>query len=184
MDVDKFSEFIKKKNETVLKTFPHYAQKEYRTMNLRHFIYKKKSEAKMVNDIIDTFGKDVVLLYGNWSRSTQMKHTSPVPGLGLRRLLSLILTCILTNEFRTSCRCYACGKELKNMKNSKGKSIYRCLICDECCSLKNGDIKVRRIMNRDIVGAKNILKLGTLDLQKIERPKEFKREGVKKRKAE
>jgi len=43
-------------------------------MKWRQFVYSRKSEDKFMNNIKNVFGDDIVIAYGDWSRSSQMKH--------------------------------------------------------------------------------------------------------------
>jgi len=185
MDYDYFKEFLYLKNQVTAITLTHYLKAVYRKMGLRHYIYTKVSEARLVRNIKATFGSDIVILYGNWSRSTHMKYNAPVPGKGLRDLLAKYFTVIITDEFRSSSICYYSQDQVANRKferqgakkkktKTNKKKIHRCLVCEECCSSKNGG-KVPRFMNRDIMGALNILMLGQCDLKNKERPKAYKR---------
>ena len=91
----------------------------------------KKSEEKFLNKVEKTYGKDIVLAYGNWSRRSQMKHFMPTMGAGLRKLLSKRFETISVGEYRTSKLCCNCEKELQHQE-VKGKSLFRCLVCEEC----------------------------------------------------
>ena len=55
-----------------------------------------------------------------------------------------------------------------------GEKQHRCLICKECFSLPNGK-KGSRYINRDIMGALNISRLGKCDLYQQERPAAYQR---------
>ena len=40
-----------------------------------------------LNKIKETFGENILIGYGNWSRSSQMKHFMPTMNKGLRKLI-------------------------------------------------------------------------------------------------
>lgn len=173
MDLTEFKHYIETKNQVLLETSHHYQQLSYRKMNLRHFIHVKKSEARLIKNIKRVFGADATILYGNWSRPTQMRYNAPVPGRGIKRLISRHFNVLTVDEFNSSSICFYNQKRLQNNKIS-GKSLHRCLVCERCRSLKN-ESEVTRFINRDIMGALNIRMLGVLELQDKERPKAYNR---------
>lgn len=178
MNIENFKAYISLKNQISQTTKKHYEQLSYRRMNLRHFIHVKKSESRLIGNIKEHFGEDCTILYGNWSRTTHMKYNAPVPGKGLKKLIAKNFTIVTIDEFKSSSVCFYDHKSIDNRKIA-GKSLHRCLVCDECCSLKNGS-KIRRFMNRDILGSLNIRMLGKCDLNNEERPLAYKRNAGRK----
>ena len=81
-------------------------------MKLRAFIYRRKSLDRWLNQIESKFGADVVIGWGNWSRSSQMKGCIPTPGRSIRRIVARRFETYLIDEFHTSKCCYWCGKEI------------------------------------------------------------------------
>ena len=65
-----------------------------------------------------TYGKkeDILLCFGNWSQTQQMKYTMPTKGVGLRRIISKKFNVVLIDEFKTSKLCSCCHCELENYK--------------------------------------------------------------------
>ena len=55
-----------------------------------------------VNKIKETFGENILIAYGNWSRSTQMKHFMHIMNKGLRKLIHKKYDTITINECNTS----------------------------------------------------------------------------------
>ena len=92
---------------------------------------KKYSEDIFLNKIEKTYGKEIVLAYGNWSRCTQMKHFMTTVGVGLRKLLSKRFETVSVDERRTSKLYCNCEKVLQQME-VKGGKVFRCLVCEEC----------------------------------------------------
>jgi len=179
MDPFKFSEFIKAKLKILCQVQDHYSQEVYRKNNLRKHIYTKKSEDRLLKKIGETFGEDSVIYYGNWSRTTtHMKNSPPVPQLGMCRTIQRKFKAPFVDEFKTSSVCPWCDQKLVNKEVGKHK-IHRCLVCEGCCSLKNGS-KVRFIQ-RDIVGSLNIGRIVRAILNQEERPKALARDNVKKK---
>ena len=70
----------------------------------------KKSEEKTLNKVEKTYGKDIVLAYGNWSRRSQTKLFMPTMGAGLRKILSKRFESVSVDEDMTSELCCNCKK--------------------------------------------------------------------------
>jgi hypothetical protein len=156
----------------------------------------KQCEANLLNEIENTYltkeeikqGKKIVILHGDYSRTTQMKGTIPTPNIGLKKLLASRFEIVDVNEFNTS-KLY--NKTLKEMENvcvkvKKGK---------EKCKGKRNEKKhlheiltpkekteCRIFVNRDKNACKNILLLGKCYLTNQTRPEEFTRKVIKKEK--
>ena len=64
-----------------------YEKKLFRKLKWRSWIYQRKSEDRFLNKIEEKFGKseDILLCYGNWSNTKQMKYTMPTKGVGLKK---------------------------------------------------------------------------------------------------
>lgn len=138
----------------ISQTKEFYEQLCLRNMRLRGFIYGRKSMDNFLDRIEGAYGKDVVLGWGNWSRSSQMKGCMSTPGKGLRKIVSKRFTTYLVDEYKTSKICNWCDKELNN-KSVGGNKIYRCLVCEGCLSQESKK-EIRRFINRDINGGLNI----------------------------
>ena len=168
--VKDFKEFVIVKSilDGVLRA--HYNDLTFRKLRLRSFIYRKKSLDRFLRAIKKTFGKDVIIGYGNWSRTSQMKYNPPTMGKGLRRIIHRWFLTLTVDEYNTSKKCYWCEKELENRRVG-GKKLHRCLICEECHSSESGKNGVaRRFINRDINGALNIHRCIKNHLLGIKRP--------------
>jgi len=181
VDYTKFKQYLQQKNRVndIVKEF--YQRELFRKLKWRQFVYTKKSEDKFINHIKKTFGspEKVCIAYGDWSRSTQMKHFAPTKGIGMRRLLAKTFKVILINEFRTSKTCCNCHKELCNMvinQDDKKKKVFRCLVCKECGSSES---KKTAFVTRDLNSALNIRNLAISWIHEKNRPSVFCRtEGL------
>jgi hypothetical protein len=139
-------------------------------MKFRQYSYGKKSIDTFLNKIKETFGDNVLIGYGNWGRTTQMKNIMPTMNKGLRQLIHKKYDTITINEFYTSQRCCECYNELKHQKDKKGKEIYRLFCCSNCVSSKNKNGVCR---TRDKNSAISIMKLAKEWLETQTRPEEF-----------
>ena len=183
-----FKKFISTKNTVTVAVRNHYAKIAYRNMNLRSHIHTIKSEDRLIKQLIDVFGLGCLLFYGNWSRNSNMKMGASVPGMRMKKLIAKYFGVASTHEAYTSCICYVNGVPVENKvittPANKARSIHRCLICNECHSLrKQSEIRpseIRRYMNRDINGARNILTIGRSELRNQGRPQAFQRESLQR----
>ena len=141
-------------------------------MKFRKYSEGQKSVDNFINKIGETYGKDVVIGYGNWSRDTQMKHFMPTMNKGLRKLIHRKYQTITVNEAYTSKKCCECHGDLEHHKNSEGKDIFRLLVCPNCV---RHVVKHTVFRTRDGNSAQNIKTLVNTWLEKRERPEAFKR---------
>ncbi len=141
-------------------------------MKFRSYSYGKKSVDVFLNKIKKTFGDNLLIGYGNWSRDTQMKNFMPTMNKGLRKLIHRKYDTITVNECLTSKMCCDCKSELENHRDDKGRKIHRLLVCigQGCVSFQN---KKSVFKTRDLNSAVNILNLTKLWLERKERPIEF-----------
>lgn len=144
-------------------------------MRWRQYVNTKRSEQIFMDKIEKMYGKDVLLAYGDWSRSTQMKHFMPTIGSGLRKILSQRFETASVNEFRTSKLCCNCQNELEHYKvKGNTKKVFRCLICREC---KRSESNQTVFLTRDFNSANNILNKA-LSILKIPHTQLFKKQAV------
>jgi hypothetical protein len=116
-------------------------------MKFRQYSYGKKSIDTFLNKIKETFGENILIGYGNWSRNTQMKHFMPTMNKGLRKLIHKRYDTITINECNTSKKCCGCLSNLNHYKDKTGKEIFRLLVCSNCVSCENKKVVFR---TRDI----------------------------------
>ena len=129
-------------------------------MKWRQYVYGQKSEDKFLNRMASTFGSDAVIAYGDWSRSTQMRHFVPTKGVGMRKLIARRFLTVSVNEFRTSKLCCKCHGPLQHLRvgrdATKKKKVFRCLICPGC---ESSESKRPTFWTRDLNSALNIRQL-------------------------
>ena len=178
VDYEKFKIFLVEKDKLNKETSEFYRKEVWRKMKFRQYSYGKKSIDTFLNKIKETFGENIIIGYGNWSRSTQMKHMMPTMNNGLRKLIHKKYDTITINEFYTSQKCCECYKDLKHhtnkkvksRKDKKGKEIYRLFCCSNCVSSKN---KKGVFRTRDKNSAISIMKLTKEWIYTQSRPSEF-----------
>lgn len=167
----KFKEYLVEKNKLNQETIEFYKREVWRKMKFRQYSYGKKSIDNFLNRIQETFGNDIVIGYGNWSRSSQMKHFMPTINKGLRKEIHKRYNTITINEFNTSKICCGCHNQLEKCKDNNGTNIFRLFKCLKCVSFQNKKIAFR---TRDVNSAINIRGIARSWIDHQERPSVFK----------
>jgi hypothetical protein len=170
VNYEKFKMYLVEKNKLNKETIEFYKRDTWRKMNFRQYSYGKKSIDTFLNKIKETFGENLLIGYGNWSRDTQMKFFMPTMNKGLRKLIHKKYDTITINECNTSKKCCDCHKDLEYYKDKENKKVFRLLVCSNCVSCENKKIVFR---TRDANSSINILKLTKCWIEKQTRPTEF-----------
>jgi len=167
VDYEKFKLYLVEKDKLNKEISEFYKREVWRKMKFRQYSYGKKSIDTFLNKIKETFGENILIGYGNWSRSTQMKHFMPTMNKGLRKLIHKRYDTITINECNTSKKCCDCNKDLEYYKDKEGKKVFRLLKCSDCVSCENKKIVFR---TRDANSSINIMKLTSCWIENQERP--------------
>ena len=170
VDYEKFKMYLVEKNKLNKETIEFYKRDTWRKMKFRQYSYGKKSVDTFLNKIKETFGENLLIGYGNWSRDTQMKFFMPTMNKGLRKLIHKKYDTITINECNTSKKCCDCHKDLEYYKDKENKKVFRLLVCSNCVSYENKKIVFR---TRDANSSLNILNLTKCWIEKQTRPTEF-----------
>jgi hypothetical protein len=172
VDYIKFKAYLVEKDKLNKETTEFYRRDVWRKMKFRQYSYGKKSIDNFINKIQETFGSNILIGYGNWSRDTQMKHFMPTMNKGLRKQIHKRYDTITINEFNTSKKCCGCSNEMKHYRDKKNKEVYRLFVCSNCVSCQN---KQNVFRTRDANSAVNIMNLTTCWINNQTRPEEFSR---------
>ena len=167
VDYEKFKTYLVEKDKLNKETTDFYKRDVWRKMKFMQYSYGKKSIDTFLNKIKETFGENMLIGYGNWSRSSQMKHFMPTMNKGLRKLIHKKYDTITINECNTSKKCCDCNNDLEYYKDKEGKKVFRLLVCSNCVSCENKKIVFR---TRDANSSINIMKLTSCWIDKQERP--------------
>jgi hypothetical protein len=170
VDYKNFKMYLVEKNKLNKETIEFYTRDTWRKMKFRQYSYGKKSIDTFLNKIKETFGENLLIGYGNWSRDTQMKFFMPTMNKGIRKLIHKKYDTITINECNTSKKCCDCYKDLDYYKDKENKKVFRLLVCSNCASCENKKIVFR---TRDANSSINILKLTKSWIEKQTRPTEF-----------
>ena len=170
VDYQQFKEYIGQEQLFHQKTDNFYHQKIWRKMKWRTWINRRSSEDRFLNRIEDMYGHpdDLLLCYGNWSQTAQMKYLMPSQGVGLRRLIGKRFEIVMVDEYRTSKLCNQCHEVLESQGN-----LYRVRLCRNCKD--NRSESKCWIFNRDANACMNILFLTREWLHGQVRPEKYKR---------
>jgi hypothetical protein len=170
VNYNSFKSYLVEKDSLNKQTIEFYKKEVWRKMKFRKYSYGNKSIDTFLNNIEKTFGENILICYGNWSRSSQMKHFMPTMNKGLRKLIHKRYDTITINECNTSKKCCDCFQDLKHYRNKGNKEEFRLLVCSNCVSCENKKIVFR---TRDANSSINIMNLGKCWIYKQQRPSEF-----------
>jgi hypothetical protein len=169
MDNEKFKTYLVEKDQSNKDTLNFYQRDTWRKMKFRQYSYGKKTADIFLHKIKETFGENILIGYGNWPRSTQMKHVVPTTNKGLRKSIHKKFDTVTINECNTSKKCCECHKNLKYFKGN-----YHLLVClglwlsKNCVSQKKHEKIVFR--TRDENSALNIMNIARFWIENQERP--------------
>ena len=164
---EKFKTYLHEKNKLNKETTEFYKRDTWRKMKFRQYSYGKKSMDKFLNKIKETFGENILIGYGNWSRGTQMKHFMPTMNKGLRKQIHKKYDTITINECNTSKKCCECHNDLSYYKHGNGNKQFRLLVCSGCV---RPEVKQIVFRTRDANSAINIMNITKCWIEKQNRP--------------
>jgi hypothetical protein len=156
--------------DPILKRSYEWPSKKFEKMKYRRYCKQKWSDAKLVAEIKQKFLSDeqrqvlkaitdekerrdkILIVFGNWCRSTQMKGCDPSPGKGLRRMLSKHFRIYTINEAYTSKLYHVTHQPLSRVyKRVEGKPapqlVHEVLTCQRDphhCIFVNRDVNANR----------------------------------------
>ena len=174
---DKFKEFIKNKNQINNKLFDKYAKERFRKYKWYSYINRKRAETDLAKDIKNKFGKDCIMLIGDWSDRVNLHnrikgHVS-TPNLGLKRKLAEHIKIYNLNEFRTSCLNHKTEEKCENLwlpdKKGKMRKIHSVL------TYQTENSRMACI-NRDENAVNNMVKIVRYYLKYKSRPEKFRKD--------
>jgi len=136
------------------------------------YMNNQKADAELLNMIEKKYGKDLVIIIGDWSIGKQMRNFISTPNLRLKRLLAKKYEVYNIDEFRTSCLHYKTEERVENLylpdKKKKMREMHAIL------TYKTGNCK--GCINRDKNGVNNIRKLAREFLSTGRRPENYTRQ--------
>ncbi|CEG77273.1 hypothetical protein RMATCC62417_12057 [Rhizopus microsporus] len=156
-------------------------------MKLSSIINKKQSDTRLAKTLREKFGKDSVLVIGDWS-VVNIKFHELIRGKGIRRMLKKHgFPVYLIDEYKTSSLCPKCkyGKLQTFLKVpnprpfSRAKNpVVECHGLLRCTNQKC--LEPCRLWNRDLVAVLNFEGIMISHRQALGRPSRFKRQTLKR----
>ena len=171
--IDKFIEYIKKKNELNKILLEKYKDNIFRKYKWYSYIQKKRTEDRLVNDIKEKYNKETVLIIGDWdAKSSKNIKRISVPNKTLKKKLSEHFKIYLIDEFRTSCLHYKTEEKCENMYVNDKKEISRKLHSVLTFKTENNRLGC---INRDENATNNMIKIVKSYLNDKTRPLKYTR---------
>ncbi len=151
-------------------------------LRTRPYMRRQITEARLLSRFKKLFGgpEETIVAIGDFEQRKHRKFKEPVKGKGFRALFRKAgYGVYLVDEFRTSCRCSACGGEWAKPKTFRvcekprpyrtGSILRHGLVkCDTCSTL----------WNRDTNAASNIWKIAVRAIRGDARPDYLRRDRV------
>ena len=136
------------------------------------YINRKKAETDLVRDIKTTFGKDSIMIHGDYSGKGVIKYISS-PNVGLKRKLAEYIKVYNIDEFRTSCLNYKTEERCENIYLPDKKGVER-----KIHSILRYQTESKRMgcINRDENPVNNMIKIVNTYLLNKTRPEKFRRD--------
>jgi hypothetical protein len=100
-DHNKFMKYVKKKIEYLKKFELQYKQKFLHKLKWQEHINTIRHESTLIEQIKETFGKDIIIIMGDWSGSGNVNYRS-TPNIAIKRKLSEHFKVFLIDEYLTS----------------------------------------------------------------------------------
>ncbi|KAI9089803.1 hypothetical protein DFS34DRAFT_382914 [Phlyctochytrium arcticum] len=192
MSLDYFETYLEARNVVVPKIQPFYDLPIHNKLKFNRYINTQRSEQKFVTRFRRKFGKDAVLILGDWSDGGHtLRYNEPSKTTGwLRYFKQQKIVCYLIDDFRTSKLCPQCEQVVEPMLyrdsprpwirrksprwGSGGKRwrvVHGLLVCQNLNCAK----QARNIWNRDDMSTTNMLKIVNSVLAGDGRPENYSR---------
>ena len=173
-DFEKFKEFIKNKNKVNCMLFDKYNKEIFRKYKWYGYLNRKHTETKMIREIKNTFGKDSIILFGDFGFKTNChKGNLSTPNNRLKRLIGKQMKVYNLDEFRTSKLNYKTEEVCENLYLPDANEIIRKLHSVLTYKMENGQIGC---INRDENAVNNMIKIVNHYLDKKERLLKYRRD--------
>ena len=179
IDLKEFEKYAKIKIEMRLninKEYNEYVKK----LKMNTYINLRRHEDKLLDELENIFGKNAIMIIGNWSKQTGLKYIS-TPNMRMKKLLSKRFKVFLIDEYKTS-RIYhkIIGEEIYESKDENkikftfktkdNKEIKKTIHSILTFKMSN---KRSECINRDYNATLNMLAIVKYLIEHRERPKCF-----------
>jgi hypothetical protein len=167
-----YKAFMEKKISINKDLYNLYQVKKFRQYKWYAFINKKRTEDNMLNKIEKAYGKDSIIIIGDWCIEKQMKNFISTPNIGLKRKLKERFKVYNIDEYRTSCLNYKTEEACSNLYLPDNKNKTRKIHSILTYKMENNRLGC---INRDKNGCKNIQKIFEYYIKNNERPENYRR---------
>ena len=170
---NEFKKYIEKKNELNEALTEKYKADIFRKYKWFGFINTQRSEAKLMEKIKKVYGKDITVIYGDWSIGQQMRNFIPTPIKGIKKLITENFKTYSIDEYKTSAINYKTQEKNENMYIVDKKGALKKQHSILTYKMEN---ERKGCINRDKCAVNNFDYITKYFLEKRERPEVFKRE--------
>jgi hypothetical protein len=156
-DLNKFKEFIKNKNKINSMLFDKYNREIFRKYKWYGYLNRKHTETKMIREIKNTFSKDSIILFGDFSFKTNChKGNISTPNNRLKRLIGKQIKVYNLDEFHTYKLNHKTEEVCENLYLPDANGIIQKLHSVLTYKMENGQIGC---INRDENAVNNMIKI-------------------------
>ncbi len=170
--LDVYQTYLAMKTKANKEVLPLYENIAFRQYKWYAFILRKRCEDNMLNLIEAKYGKDVNIIYGDWSQGKQMSNFMSTPNLGIKRKLTERFNVYNIDEYKTSKLNYKTEEKCSNIKLPDKTGTLRKIHSVLTYKMENGSIGC---INRDRNACINMLKIVSHHIKTGERVPSFRR---------
>jgi hypothetical protein len=173
-DLEKFKTYILNKNRINKVLFEEYNKEIFRKYKWYGYLNRKHTETKMIKEIKNTFGKDSIILFGDFGFKTNChKGNLSTPNNRLKRLIGKQMKIYNLDEFRTSKLNHKTEEVCENLYLPDANGVIRKLHSVLTYKMEKGQIGC---INRDENAVNNMIKIVNHYLEKKERLLKYRRD--------
>ena len=174
-NIQNYIRYICINNYYANKLLPLYKNRKFLNFRFTRYVMKQKANAKLVNQLKQKFGPNLIIISGDASITHCMRGRKTVPTIGLLKMLSHHFKIYFLDEYRTSKVCYRdWSQEVKPWYIKEFKtSSYSVKTYQMKNKVTDGDIKTTSCINRDHNAVLNFINIFINHLNGKGRPKEF-----------
>jgi hypothetical protein len=170
---EELKKYYKKKNQIREKIKKELDLTYMKKLKWYSYINNKRADKELIKMVEDKFGKDIIIMMGDWSIGKQMRNFISTPNLRIKRVLAKRFGVYDVDEYKTSCINYKTKGRMENLylkdKIGKMRKIHSVLTYET-------ENKSKGCINRDKNGMRSIRKIVNEYLDFGTRPEEYTRQ--------